>query len=184
MGLSLNIYMVLLLFILHGFGGAAYAQSISSGMQELGKGQAYYLKFIKVYDATLYWLESKEQKNILSSDVSKCLDLDYAVDIGKDDFIKAANSVLDRQFSQAQLAQVSKEIQTLHQGYQDVRDGDSYTLCYNSLEKLTSLSYNGNKLVAIHSPAFAEIYFSIWLGRSNPLDENLRDDLLAGLQNN
>ena len=180
MRLYRNIF-ILLFFVLPGFDGGAYADSIPTEMQKLGKGQAYYLNFIKVYDATLYWLEIAEEKNILSSDVSKCLNLKYAVDIGKDDFIKAANSVLNRQFSQEQLRMVNGEIETLHQSYRDVHDGDSYTLCYNSREKVTSLSYNGIKLVAIHSPAFAEIYFSIWLGSSNPLDENLRDDLLAGL---
>lgn len=181
MGLNQNIFIVLFLFVLPGLQGNAYANSIPAEMQKLGKGQAYYLKFIKVYDATLYWLENTVEKNILSSDVSKCLNLEYSVDVGKNDFITAANSVLDRQFSKEQLAAVHSELKTLHQGYQDVRDGDNYTLCYNSTEKATSLSLNGSKLVAINSPAFAEIYFSIWLGDSKPLDENLRDDLLAGL---
>lgn len=181
MGLYRNIRIVLFLFIFPGSLGCAYANSIPSEMQKLGKGQAYYLKFIKVYDATLYWLENLEEKNILSSDVSKCLALEYSVDVEKNDFITAAKSVLSRQFSKEQLAAVDSEIEILHQGYRDVRDGDNYTLCYNSIEKVTSLSLNGIKLVAINSPAFAEIYFSIWLGKSNPLDENLRDNLLAGL---
>ncbi|MFT5698279.1 MAG: hypothetical protein ACI8ZB_001133 [Desulforhopalus sp.] len=184
MELNRNVFILLFLLVLPGLNSGAYANTIPTEMQKLGEGQAYYLKFIKVYDATLYWLEQVEGKNILSSDVSKCLSLEYVVDIGKKDFIKAANSVLKRQFSREQLAPVSSEIETFHQSYQDVRDGDSYTLCYNSMEKVTSLSYNRSNISTIHSPAFAEIYFSIWLGNSNPLDENLRDDLLAGLQNN
>jgi len=49
---------------------------------------------------------------------------------------------------------------------------------------VTTLSYNGGVLVSVDSPDFAEIYFSIWLGKTDPLDETLRDDLLAGLLNN
>lgn len=184
MRLNRNICIILVLLFLPGLEDSAYANPIPSEMQKLGKGQAYYLRFIKVYDATLYGLGSTEKKNILSSDVSKCLNLEYTVNVGKDDFIKAANSVLNRQFTQEQLTPVSSEIEALHQGYRDVRDGDRYTLCYNSIKKTTSLSYNGSKLVAINSPTFAEIYFSIWLGSSNPLDKKLRDDLLAGLLNN
>ncbi len=180
MGFYQNISIVIILIVFSGPDGA-YANSIPPEMQKLGKGQAYYLKFIKVYDATLYWLENTEERNILSSDVSKCLNLEYSVDVGKDDFIKAANSVLHRQFSKEQLAVVDREIEILHQGYQDVRDGDNYTLCYNSIEKVTDLTLNGSKLVTVSSTAFAEIYFSIWLGKINPLDENLRNDLLAGL---
>lgn len=176
--------LVLFLFFLPGLDGSAHAESIPAEMQRLGNGEVYYLKFIKVYDANLYWLEIEEEKDILSADVSKCLELDYSVDIDKNDFIKAAESVLNRQFTKEQLTRVSGEIETLHQGYRDVSDGDSYTLCYSSMDKVTTLSYNGELLVSVNSPAFAEIYFSIWLGSTNPLDETLRDDLLAGLLSN
>jgi hypothetical protein len=105
------------------------------------------------------------------------------VDIGREDFVNAANTVLTRQFSEEQLARVDSDIETLHQGYRDVQDGDSYSLCYSSTDSVTTLSYNGGVLVSVDSPDFAEIYFSIWLGKTDPLDETLRDDLLAGLLN-
>lgn len=181
MTIKRNFLIILFLIIFPGWGGAT---TDTDDLQRLGQGEVYYLGFIKVYDASLYSSELAEETDILSRDVSKCLHLEYTVDIGRDDFVKAANAVLSRQFSEEQLAWANSDIESLHQGYQDVRDGDSYTLCYNSSDKVTTLSYNGGVLVSVDSPNFAEIYFSIWLGRNDPLDESLRDDLLAGLLQN
>lgn len=160
--------------------GLAVSDGIPRDLLKLGKGQAYYLKFIKVYDATLYSETVEEGKSVLSSEVSKCLHIKYAVDIDQEDFVEAANTVLRRQFSQDQLALVSGDIELLHQGYQNVREGDSYTLCYNSAKAQTTLAFNGAEVTAVDSPDFAGVYFSIWLGERDPLDEKLRDNLLAG----
>lgn len=148
---------------------------------KLGEGRAYYLRFIKVYDATLYGAVSGTTQDILSDDISKCLHLVYSVGVDKEDFVTAADTVLGRQFSKEALAPVQADIDRLHGGYRDVEAGDSYTLCYDSVDKVTSLSYNNEILVAINSALFSEVYFSIWLGETNPLDAALRDDLLAGL---
>lgn len=159
-----------------------YGISGMSDLQRLGQGKAYYLGFIKVYDVSLYGSELTSKQHILSRDVSKCLHIEYAVDIEKDDFVEAANTILNRQFSEKQLALAKGGIDALHEAYLDVKDGDTYTLCYSSLDSVTTLSYNGEELVSIDSPFFAETYFSIWLGSHKPLDEDLRDDLLAGVQ--
>jgi len=153
-------------------------------MQLLGKGEAYYLKFIKVYDAALYGEDLVEKKDILDKNISKCLLLQYSVDIGADDFITAANTVLARQFSTKQLGEVSRELEILHGGYQDVKKGDQYTLCYFKAAETTTLALNGEELVAVSSADFSEIYFSIWLGKTNPLDEKLRTNLLANSSKN
>lgn len=171
-----------LLIIILFFPSWSHSAFVANDMQKLGQGQAYYLGFIKVYDASLYTSELSGEQDILSVDVSKCLYLEYSVSIESEDFVKAAKTVLNRQFSEKQLVRVHDDIETLHQGYRDVRDGDSYTLCYNSTDKVTTLSYNDTVLVSVDSSDFAQVYFSIWLGRSDPLDKKLRDDLLAGLQ--
>lgn len=150
-------------------------------MQLLGKGAAYYLKFIKVYDAELYSDTLVAPEDILLPSVSKCLHLQYVVGVKKDDFITAANTVLARQFTPEQLNKVASELEMLHDGYQDVEKGDSYTLCYADETKTTSLALNDKIVVSVASPAFAEIYFSIWLGETEPLDDKLRGNLLAGI---
>lgn len=153
-------------------------------MQLLGKGSAYYLKFIKVYDAALYSDKLVAPEDILRSDISKCLHLQYVVGVKKDDFITAANTVLARQFTPEQLSRVADELEILHDGYQDVEKGDSYTLCYADKTATTSLALNDEVVVAVSSPAFAETYFSIWLGENEPLDDKLRKNLLAGISEN
>lgn len=154
----------------------------SSTLEEMelhGTGKAYYLKFIKVYDAALYTERPATEKEIRQGAVSKCLLLQYAVSVKEQDFVTAANSVLDRQFPAQQLDAVRKEIEQLHDGYQDVKKGDQYTLCYDRQESSTTLLLNGKEIVRIVSRLFAEVYFSIWLGNDSPLDETLRDNLLA-----
>ena len=163
---------------------SVYGISGIDGLQRIGQGEAHYLGFIKVYDISLYSSGGTESQNILSRDVSKCLHIQYTVDIEKSDFVEAANTILNRQFSAEQLALAKSGIDALHAAYLDVEDGDTYTLCYNSPSSMTTLSHNGNELVSIDSPVFAEQYFSIWLGSTDPLDEDLRDDLLAGLLKN
>lgn len=148
-------------------------------MQLHGAGKAYYLKFIEVYDAALYTEQPASEMDILQGAVSKCLLLEYDVSLKQKDFIKAANTVLSRQFSAEKLEKVQGEIDTLHAAYKDVKDGDNYTLCYDSVERSTALSHNGTEVVRIVSRPFAEVYFSIWIGEDAPLDATLRDNLLA-----
>lgn len=144
-----------------------------------GKGQAYYLKFIKVYDAALYTEHAATEDEILGGAVSKCLLLEYDISLTQKDFIKAANAVLTRQFSSEELESIQLEINQLHDGYVDVENGDHYTLCYDRKQQSTVLAHNGEEVVRIVSKPFAMIYFSIWLGKDTPLDEKLRDNLLA-----
>lgn len=125
--------------------GFSYANASPStkDMALHGKGKAYYLKFIKVYDAAMYTEQSATEEEIRQGAVSKCLLLQYDVSIKKQDVIKAANIVLDRQLSPDQLDKVRDEIDLLHDNYLDVKDGDKYSLCYDRKEKSTTLSHNG-----------------------------------------
>lgn len=153
--------------------------STIEGMKLHGTGEAYYLKFIKVYNASLYTEKPANTEEIMRGEVSKCLLLQYEVAIAQKDFIRAANTVLERQYSADQLGTVRNEIDQLHAAYLDVKDGDHYTLCYDSKDGSTALSHNGGEVVRIVSKPFAEIYFGIWLGKQHPLDDKLRDNLLA-----
>ena len=160
----------------------ALSTAHSSAIEDMklhGSGEAYYMKFIKVYDAALYTEQPASEEEIIQGEVSKCLLLQYNVSLKQKDFTKAANTVLARQFSAEHLARVRDEIGQLHAGYVDVKDGDQYTLCYDRQESSTALSHNSKELVRIESKPFAEVYFSIWLGKQDPLDDKLRDNLLA-----
>ncbi len=158
------------------------ASTLNHNLQKIGEGTSYYLKFFKVYDASLYSSDSAGSRNILSNEVSKCLHLKYDVDISKDIIVKSSIATLSRQFPAEVLTEFSKDIDLIHQRYQDVQKGDSYNLCYNRDTYETTLAFNDSIVVSIISPGFAEVYFSIWLGEDEPLDKSLRDDLLSGLK--
>ena len=175
----MNVSIFFLTILLSLFSTAALSNAFVDDMQLLGKGSAYYLRFIKVYDASLYTAGPVNNQDILNGEISKCLLLDYNVSVGREDFVKAADTVLSRQFTTEELEVVRREIDLLHKSYIDVADGDTYSLCYDKTDSLTTLSLNNKELVRIQSKPFATIYFSIWLGNTSPLDDSLRDDLLA-----
>ena len=173
------ILLVLIIFPINCIG----ADFVPNNMQKIGQGEAYYLGFIKVYNASLYSSKISGTKDILNAEFSKCLHLEYEVDIEKNDFIEVANDVLNDQFSKEQLASVQSNIETLHQGYRNVTNGDSYTLCYNNKDQVTTLSFNNEIVASVKSADFAKVYFSIWLAPKDPLDDSLRKDLLGALLN-
>jgi hypothetical protein len=148
-----------------------------SGMNLVGKGEVYYMGFIKVYDAALYANTQNTGQVVMDSEISSCLKLTYNVSLTTKDFILGAETILARQHSPEGITKLRKEIDLLHAAYRDVQKGDSYYLCYDAPQRLTTLTLNDTELVAITSKEFAKAYFGIWLGEE-PIDENLRDRLL------
>lgn len=156
------------------------AIAVTDDMQLRGEGEARYMGLIKVYDAQLYIQAGVAQKDILADDSSRCLQLTYAVSLKPDDFVRGALHVIEKQYRLESLpVETRNGIDTLHSHYQPVQKGDRYSLCYNAATTVTSLDLNGRNLVQIKSPDFARVYFGIWLGNGDVLDESLRDDLLA-----
>lgn len=155
--------------------------NIPTGLQTVGTGEARYLGVIKVYDAELAISPAASRATVLDADVSRCLKLDYTVDLTTDKFILAAETVLQRQHTAAILTQVQPQIEQLHQAYQDVKTGDVYQMCYDAKAQTTSLLLNGKAVTRVPSAAFAQVYFGIWLGEKQPIAQELREALLQGL---
>lgn len=164
-----------LLFLLSPLTGYAMLES----MELHGQGTARYLGFIKVYDAYLFTGKPVAPDRVMDNDVSKCLKIEYAVSMSVDNFIEGANTVLERQYNELQLSEFYSEINALHQKYRAVEKGDTYILCYDDSKNLITMALNEEKLLAITSRNFAKLYFGIWLGEEKPLDETLRNSLLA-----
>lgn len=173
---------ILSFFILLFSATAALASVVPENMVLRGTGEVRYLGFIKVYDASLYTEENVRRATLLAGSSSRCLELVYDVDLTVENFIEAAETVLSEQHDQATLDKVQAEIDLLHANYQEVRDGDNYTLCYDGKLQQTQLTLNGTLLVSVPSAAFAEIYFGIWLKEEKPLSESLLKKLLVGFQ--
>jgi len=147
-------------------------------MKSMGHGDVRYLGLIKIYEATLYAQASLDNETILDTNISKCLQLEYAISLSTDDFILGANTILARQQSVKKLSQLQPEIDLLHRAYQDVKEGDNYLLCYKAEDFTTTLALNGRNLVTITSADFGSVYFGIWLNPVAPIDQTLRDNLL------
>jgi len=174
-----RLLIITLLIFLPGQGHATI-----SGMNLMGKGEIYYMGFIKVYDAALYANSQSGGQTVTDSETSRCLKLTYNVSLAVKDFVLGAETVLARQHSPEEIAKLRKEIDMLHRAYRDVRKGDIYYLCYDAQQRLTTLTLNDTELVSVTSAEFAEAYFGIWLGAVQPIDEKLRDRLLRGPEKN
>lgn len=153
--------------------------AIIDSMQFRGQGTVYYLKFIKVYDASLLTENDADSGDILNPDVSKCLKLEYDVSLTSENFIEGANTVLSRQHTAELLDSLREEIEALHNAYRPVDKGDSYQLCYNGNSATTTLALNGVDLVSIVSREFSSLYFGIWLNPNKPIDKTLQRTLLT-----
>ncbi len=156
---------------------AAAGASIDA-MTMVGKGDVYYLGFIKVYDAHLYTQDKADQQRILDTDVSKCLKLTYDVKLKPEDFIKGANMVLERQHPPEYLEMLKPHIDALHTAYQSVEKGDTYLLCYEAQTGKTSLSLNDTTVAVIESEPFGSAYLGIWLSPDQPLSASLQKNLV------
>ena len=107
------------------------AQSTVDEMVKVGNGEVRYLGIFKVYDAQLLAPESIPRNEILSKSTPRCLVLDYALSLSAEDLAKGGDVVLARQQSQERLDKLREYIDILHKSYVDVKDGDSYSLCYS-----------------------------------------------------
>jgi hypothetical protein len=155
-----------------------FADSITIGEKRVslrGAALLRWLKLVKVYVAALYLPEQTKSSNALS-DIPKRLEISYLVAIKGAEFGPAAQSILARNTSRAELAKLSSRLDRFNAAYRDVKPGDRYALTYQP-GKGTELSWNGEPLVTIGGADFAAAYFGIWLG-SKPLDDNLKKALL------
>lgn len=159
----------LTLFVL----SVSFAHASTENWPLRGKGEVRYLKFIKVYDASIYSPAKLDPKTILKSNVSKCLKLDYAVDLSVDKFRLATDKILRRQHSPEYLNKIKKPLEQLQNAYKPVKPGDYYKLCYQAKTKTLSLEHNKQKLVDIRSVDLASAYLGIWLSNNKPISRPL-----------
>lgn len=156
--------------------------AIPAQLTLLGSGEVRYLGLIRVYQASLYGSPEATRETILDPSTSRCLKLDYEVGLSVDNFVEAAETVLERQGLDLENSPVKAQIDLLHRHYRDVQEGDSYSLCYHAETGTTDLNLNGEQLVSVPSPDFATVYFGIWLAEQEPLSQSLRRQLLSGLK--
>lgn len=135
----------------------------------VSKGEVRYLKMIKVYDISLFSPSKITANNVLNTNISKCLKLDYKVELTQDKFRLATAKILQRQHTPAYLEKIKAPLEKLQQAYKPVKKGDSYSLCYNGKNQLMQLALNDKKLVEVKSAELAKAYLGIWLSKNKPI---------------
>lgn len=144
-------------------------------LELVGKASAYYARVIHVYDATLFGPAEREGSSWWQQpDVA--LQLCYSKNLKPEDFIKAGDTVLNRQYQADALKPFETSRQALYASWKSVRPGDCYSLEYT--RSGLSLKLNGELQVTIEDPEFARIYLGIWLG-DEPLSAAVRQSLLG-----
>lgn len=163
--------------------GVRFPERLSAGNEELrlqGVGLLRYRVLIKGYVAALYLGESldpHEASAAVLEDAPRRLEIEYFWSISAEDFAKATVEGISRNTEPAALESIRGRIDRLNDLYEDVEPGDRYAITYLPGEG-TELALNGRRLGVIEGAEFSSAFFGIWLG-SQPLDESLRDQLLA-----
>ncbi|MCB1101647.1 MAG: chalcone isomerase family protein [Kiritimatiellae bacterium] len=152
---------------------AALSTDFPTALEEQGttliRAGATHLKvgwIFSVYDAAYYVAEGSTAIDSLTRDVARRLDIRYLRSIPKDQFVAYADKALARMLTPAELEALADRINQINAAYQDVSEGDMYSLTY--LPGVgTRLDLNGKELVLIPGADFALAYFRIWIDASN-----------------
>jgi len=159
--------------------GVQFADRYQAGNTSLilkNVGLLRYRRIFKGYVAALYLGEGVRPEDALTN-VPKRLELEYFWSIKGVNFGKAADKILQQNFSAELIATLRERLQRLHALYENIQPGDRYSLTY--LPGVgTELALNGTPKGTIEGADFAAAYFAIWLGEK-PLDESLKSQLLA-----
>lgn len=129
--------------------------------------------WLDIYNATLFTQPGFRRSKLLDDDQSLKLTLCYLKPIGREDLIKGAEAVLDKDLA----SDLKQAVTNLHQNYVDVKPGDCYALEYHPVTG-TQLKLNDKLVFKTKMHGFKRVYFGIWLGQ-NPLSESIKEQLLA-----
>lgn len=164
--------------------GVRFPDRLSVGASELrlhGTGLLRHRVFIKAYVAALYlgepFPEEATPKAVLA-DVPRRLEIEYFWAIPANEFANATVEGISRSTDPATFERLRHSIDRISKLYEDVEPGDRYALTYVPGIG-TELALNGRRLGVVEGADFSAALFAIWIG-DEPLDESLRNQLLAG----
>lgn len=123
---------------------------------------------LRVYSAALYApvdsSYSTQSRETIAGEVKKKLTLCYHRSISIKQFAENTEEMLESNpaFIGKELKQQQKRIA---EAYIPAEEGDTYSIVYDPQTGSMQLSFNEKEVIAIHSPAFARVYFGIWLSK-------------------
>lgn len=149
----------------------------SSSLDKCHETEISVMAFIDVADAALYL---KDCKTLPDIEGAKQLSFFYHRSIEGNDFIEAAETLLQRNLTTAQYKSIEAELKRFNANYEDIDEGDSYDI--RQTQDGLYLFKNGRQLAYSSSSILAESYYQIWFGTA-PFDADLKEDLLAPISN-
>jgi len=135
-----------------------------------------WMLFAKAYAGAFYLAEKADTANALG-EAPRQLVLHYFHGIPAEDLAEATEAMIRKNLASDQYKAMKPKIDQINALYQDVDPGGRYTATYIPGTG-TTLALNGEPLGTIPGAAFAEAYFSIWIGEK-PIDKKFRDKLLG-----
>ena len=132
------------------------------------------LRFIRVGQATL-WRQSCTDEDLLSPPLR--LEFRYFREVPGDAFAKAADNFLQRNLDDAAYQALEARLAEFNSHYQDIDDGDSYTLTSRP-DGTLQLALNNRQLTLQQGDDFARAYMTIWFGEQ-PYSRQLKRNLLG-----
>lgn len=123
---------------------------------------------LKIYSAALYApngaSSSLQSRETIEGEVKKKLTLCYHRSISIEQFVENTEEMLKSNpaFVGKGLEQQQKQIA---EAYIPAEEGDTYSIAYDPQTGSMQLSFNDKGIVTIESPAFARVYFGIWLSK-------------------
>lgn len=149
-----------------------FISSDGSQLQQCSKTAIKVLKFIDVGQAALFTSDCGELPDLTPS---LQLSFIYHRDFDADDFVEASETLLQRNLTDGQYAEIKNELDRFNQSYQSVVEGDRYDIRLNQnglflIKNGTQLSHSTSQLLGKH-------YYQIWFGEQ-PFNQNLKQALL------
>lgn len=135
-----------------------------------------YMVFIKAYVGAFY-LDRNYPNRDAFKDVTKRLALQYFHAIPAKDFADSTMVMIEKNVSAQEFKTLRPLILKMNALYRDVQPGDRYVATYMPGVG-TTLSLNDKVLGTVPGLAFANAFFSIWIGK-HPIDKGFRDHLLG-----
>ena len=130
----------------------------------------------KVYTAAFYAVPEARSSDEVLGDVPKRLVLHYEREIPKEDIIEATVRTL-RENPKVNLAELQPRLDLIYSWYQDVKEGDRFSLDYVPGEG-SELFFNGESRGVIPGADFARAFFGIWVSE-HPISKKYQKRLLG-----
>lgn len=149
-----------------------YASESEQPWQVCTRSDVKALRFITVGEATLSRHDCQAD-DLLSPPLR--LTFRYFRDVPGDAFAKAALNFLEKNLQATEFDRYQSRFQAFNSHYQDISDGDAYSLTYR--EDGLTLALNNQLLASEAGTTFVRYYLRIWFGET-PYSQSLKENLL------